>query len=152
MEKEIEIKHNLILALIGPDGKIKERREYHNIITTAGKNAAIKQILGDVNDGSQPSKFNFIGIGTGTTAETLPDTELQTEAGTRVQDISPDFPSAGRGDLSVTFVAGNATGAITEAGLLNSSAGGTMLARKTFAAINKASGDNLQVTWQITAG
>ena len=149
--REMKLKYNLCLTLIGPDGKVKEERKYHNLVTTAGKNDAIKQVVGDVGGGVQPSKFNYVGIGTGTTVETANDTVLETEVGTRVQDTDPDFPSTGRGDLIALFPAGNGTGTISEAGVLNASTSGTMLARKTFTGINKGALDALQVTWQITA-
>jgi len=150
VRQDMSINHNLYIKLIGPDGKIKERREYHNLIVSAGKNAAVKQILGDTSGGAQPAKFNYVGIGTGTTAEASGDTALQAEIGTRQQQTSPTFPATGQGQVVISFAAGNGTGAITEAGLFNASSGGTMLARKTFAVINKGASDVLQITWQVT--
>lgn len=147
---EIKMRTNLLIKLVDKDGKIKEERLFKNLIVTAGKNSAIKQVLGDTSGGGQPAKFNYVGIGTGATTEVAGDTALQTEIGTRQQDTSPDFPSTGRGDVIVTFAAGNGTGAIVEAGLLNASSAGTLLARKTFSTINKGASDSLQITWQIT--
>lgn len=150
VRQDIAVNHNLYIKLIGPDGKIKEQREYHNLVVTVGKNTAIQQILGAASGGAQPAKFNYVGIGTNNTAEAAENTALGVEIGTRQQDTSPDFPSTGRGDIIVTFAAGNGTGAITEAGLFNGLTGPTMLARKVFAVINKGAGDTLQITWQIT--
>ena len=149
MEK-LKLKGHLLIQLFGADGKIKEEREFDNLVVTAGKNTAIQQILGGASGGAQPAKFNYVGIGTNSTAEAVANTALGAEIGTRQQDTSPDFPSTGRGDLIVTFGAGNGTGAITEAGVLNASSAGTLLARKTFAVINKGASDVLQITWQIT--
>lgn len=146
----LKLKGHILIRLFGADGKIKEERDINNLIVTVGKNTAIQQILGAASGGGQPAKFNYVGIGTNPTAEAAGDTALGAEIGTRQQDTSPDFPSTGRGDIIVTFAAGNGTGAITEAGLLNASTSGTMLARKTFAVINKGASDVLQITWQIT--
>lgn len=146
----LKLKGRLLIQLFDKDGKIKEERDIDNLIVTAGKNTAIQQLLGAASGGAQPAKFNYVGIGTGTTAEASGDTELPTEIGTRQQDTSPDFPSTGRGDIIVSFGVGNGTGAITEAGLFNASTGGNMLARKTFAVINKGASDVLQITWQVT--
>jgi hypothetical protein len=49
-----------------------------------------------------------------------------------------------------SFEAGDATGAVTEAGIFNASSSGTMLCRVVFSAINKAADDTMSVTWTIT--
>jgi flavin-dependent dehydrogenase len=49
-----------------------------------------------------------------------------------------------------TFEAGDATGAITEAGIFNAASGGQMLARTVFPAVNKSSTDTLAITWVVT--
>jgi hypothetical protein len=49
-----------------------------------------------------------------------------------------------------SFEAGDATGAITEAGIFNAASGGDMLCRTVFSVINKAADDTLSVTWTIT--
>ena len=51
-----------------------------------------------------------------------------------------------------SFEAGDATGAVKEAGIFNSgtAAAGDMLSRTTFAVVNKAADDTMAVTWTIT--
>jgi hypothetical protein len=49
-----------------------------------------------------------------------------------------------------SFEAGDATGAVTEAGLFNASSGGTMLCRTVFSVVNKGAQDILNITWVIT--
>jgi hypothetical protein len=51
---------------------------------------------------------------------------------------------------TATFNPGVATGAITEAAVLNASTGGTMLNRSTFPVVNKAAGDTMTITWTVT--
>ncbi|MDQ3730311.1 MAG: hypothetical protein M3355_12070 [Actinomycetota bacterium] len=48
------------------------------------------------------------------------------------------------------WAAGDATAAITEAGVFNAATAGSMYSRATFAVINKAAGDTLQITWTYT--
>ena len=49
-----------------------------------------------------------------------------------------------------SFNAGVGTGAITEAGILNASSGGTLLCRTEFAVINKGASDSMTITWTVT--
>ena len=49
-----------------------------------------------------------------------------------------------------SFEAGDATGAVTEAGIFNASTSGTMLCRTKFNVVNKAADDTMTVTWTIT--
>lgn len=138
------------LVLRGPDGKVKAERKGYNIITNTGKNDGIERLI---NATGTPAVFNYVGIGTTGTAEDATDTALLAEVGTRQQDTAatPDPPSVtGQQSLIVTFAAGNGTGTIVEAGVFNASTSGTMLNRKTFGAITKGAGDELQVTVTFT--
>jgi hypothetical protein len=98
--------------------------------------------------------FDYIAIGTGTTAEAATDTALVAEThraagtGTRVTvNVTNDTAQ-----LTYTFSGYATTEAITESGVFNAATGGTLLCRKTFSAlnINFAAGDSLAVTWKIT--
>lgn len=139
---------NVDIVLFDKDGKEKDRREIRNLMVDTGLDAAIKQIVGD--GGSQPTEFNYVGVGTDNTAATTSDSALGTEIGSRVQDLNPDFPSTGQADIIVTFAAGNGTGTLVESGVFNASSAGTMLARTVFSAITKGASDALQITWQFT--
>lgn len=146
---QVKVKLNVSLVLTGPDGKVKERRE-SNLIVTSGFNAMIKQIMGDTGGGSQPAKFNYVGIGTSAAAPASGDTALGSEIGTRVQDVDPSFPGIGEGIIETTFTAGNGTGTIAESGLFNASSSVTLLARLLLSpAIIKGALDSLTVTWTI---
>ncbi len=138
------------LKLIGPDGRVKTERKGYNIITTAGKNDGIERLI---NATGTPAIFNYVAIGTSATAEGVGDTALIAEVGTRQQDTAatPDPPSpTGQQQLIVTFAAGNGTGTIREAGVLNASSGGTLLNRKTFGDIVKGAADALEITITLT--
>ena len=145
--------HGYVMPVLrGPDGLIKQVEVGHNIITNAGKNDGIERLI---NATSTPAIFNYVGIGTSATAEAATDTTLGTECAgsTRQQDAAatPDPPSStGQQQLVVTFAAGNCTATVVEAGAFNASTAGTMLNRKTFGAITKGAGDQLEVTVTFT--
>ena len=132
------------IKLYGPDGKLKQSEESANTVVTAGKN----YLAAWLDDSSQSTPFmSYIAIGTGTTAPTVGDTALQTEV-VRKQGVLSSATNVWQN--TVTFGNGEGSGAITETGLFSEASAGTMFARKTFSAINKASADNLVITWQVT--
>lgn len=98
---------------------------------------------------SRPGVMNYIAVGTGTTAVAAGDTKLATELLRKAASYSH---SAGTTKLTVqtTFNAGEATGAITEAGICNASSGGIFFDRVTFPVINKGASDVLTFTFEIT--
>lgn len=125
--------------------------DYHNIVTNAGKAQVAGLMLTDVAG----TAFDFIAIGTGTTGEVAGDTALQTEittgGGARAAGTGTRVTTSVTNDTAQLQVTFNFTAsfAVTESGVFNASASGTMLARKTFSAINVVSGDSLQVTWKV---
>ena len=144
----VTVKGELTVIHIGKDGKELAHDVYKNLVVDPGKNAGIKQIIGDAGGGAQPAKFNYVGIGTDDTAPADGDTTLGTQVGTREQDTDPSFPSTGKGEIEVTFAAGNGTGTIVETGLFNASSGGTMYARALIGPYTKGAEDALVVKWR----
>ena len=76
------------------------------------------------------------------------DTTLQTELSTRVAGTLSSSTNVWQNQA--TFGPGVDTGAITEAGIFSASSAGTLFARQVFPVVNKAAGDSLQLTWQVT--
>lgn len=141
----LKLNVNVILELRGPDGEIKDRREVHNTICTAGKNNILASGAGKkyIND------YGYVCIGTGTNAAGAGDTALQTESARALGTTSN--PSASTWQVTYTFPAGTGTGAVTESALdYQNSTSAAILARQVFSAINKGASDTLQITWQIT--
>ncbi len=135
---------NLRLELRGPDGELKDERDFHNLICTAGKNKLLA-----VSSNKYINDYAYICIGTGAVAANAADTALGAEvaraSGTTSNPTAPVWQN------TYTFPAGTGTGAITEAGLdYQNSASGAILARQVFAAVNKGAADTLAVTWQIS--
>jgi hypothetical protein len=137
----LKIKDNVRLVLRGPDGKIKEVR-VANTVTTAGKNGSADQLL------LSPTiaKPGWMAVGTGTPSATLLGAEVDRNA----------LTSKTRSGAVVTFVgdwaAGDATAAITEAGVFNVVTANTvdMFVSASFAVITKGALDTLQITWTLT--
>lgn len=128
------------------------------MITNAGRAAVTQRLYG-----AAAAAFAAIGIGTGATAAAATDTALQTgvTAAGAADGGTHAIPTASVTASSVTTTIANDTAqfigtvtaagslAITESGLFNADVNGTMLCRQTFAAVNLAIGDSLQLTWKI---
>lgn len=96
--------------------------------------------------------MNFHGMGTGTNAEAVGDTALQTEVETR-QTGTQSEPATNQ-YRSLATITATASRAITEHGLFSASSGGVLLDRSVFAVINLATSDSVQFTYTlaITSG
>jgi len=126
-------------------GKLKDERDVKNVVVTVGKNYLALWLT----QATQSDYFmRYLALGTGSTAASASDTILETELATRVAGTLSSSTNVWQNQG--TFGPGVNTGAITEAGIFTASSAGTMLARQVFSVINKAAGDSLQVTWQIT--
>jgi hypothetical protein len=142
IQETIKAKGELNIKLFGPDGKLKDEQNVPNLVVTTGKTFIAARMVGT------PTAMSHMAIGSGTTDPAVGDTALQTELG-RVSLTS----SASAGAV-VTYIAsfgaGTGTGAVTEAGILNASSGGTLLCRTEFAVLNKGADDSMSITWTIT--
>ena len=143
-------KGRLQIELFGPDGKVKETRDISNLMTNVGEAHIADQLASTPGEDA----MSHMAIGTGTTAPTSANTTLENEIDRNA--LTSRTQGAGGDDNDVIYVgdwaAGDGTDAITEAGIFNSSAAGTMLARSTFSVINKGASDTLKITWTVTIG
>lgn len=122
-----------------------------NLVTNAG----FAGVASRINGSGGEAAFTYIAVGTGATAANVADTTLQTELA--VSGLSRANSTASRVTTDVTndtarlvnsfTVSG--TAAVTESGVLNAGAAGTLLCRQVFSAINVVNGDSLQITWSI---
>jgi hypothetical protein len=138
---------NVLVEVFDEFGNLKEKRETHNLVVTAGKNHIADQLSASPGGAA----MGWMAIGTGTVDPAVGDTALGTEIDRNALTSRTDATNV------VTYVgdwaAGDGTNAaITEAGIFNASSGGTMLARVEFTAINKGASDTLKITWTITCG
>ncbi len=142
----IKITGKVDLVLRGPDGKIKKKLSFKNLVVTAGKVfIAASMAKTTVNT---PAAMTHMAVGTNNTAAVVGDTTLNTELA-RVA-LASSTPASATIVYVATFPAGTGTGALVEAGIFNAGAAGTLLCRTIFSVINKAAGDSLTITWTIT--
>ena len=101
------------------------------------------------NSGSRPGVMGWIAVGTGTTAAASTQTALVTEI---KRNASTYAHTAGTKVFTFTasYAAGDATGALTEAGVFNAASGGTMFDRVVFPVVNKGADDSLTAVFTFT--
>jgi hypothetical protein len=148
----------VILEHRDKDGNLIDMRDSgwreHECLTKYGFAEVAGLLLTDVGG----TAFDYIAIGTGAVGETVDDQTLGTEVkrkagtGTRVTTTQTNDTA----NLTTTFTSADTlsgTTAVTESGVLNAAANGTLLCRQVFAAlnINWTAGDSLAVTWKVQA-
>lgn len=133
-------------------GNFTDKLCIHNIVTDAGL-AAFSGRIGL----STIALFNYIAVGTGTTAAAAADTELEAEitdsgleraAGTISQVTTTVDDDTIQATKTFT-VSGSKT--VAESGLLNAAADGTLGCRQVMAAVSLVSSDQFIITWKIKA-
>ena len=151
-DAKLPISGHVRLELRGKEGVLKALREVDNVFTDVGDAHVADQMA------STPGEAVMVAmaIGTNTTTLTAGDTTLGTELDRNA--LTSFTQGAGADDNKVVYVgdwaAADGTGAVTEAGIFNSttSGAGTMLCAQTFSVINKGASDTLQITWTVTFG
>lgn len=141
----LNLKGSLVATLRHSDGSVEVRRKDNLIL-----NVGFDFIANAIGDGSsRPAVMSYTAVGTGTTAATASQTALVTELSRKAATYAH---TAGTKVFTFTtkFNAGEATGAITEAGICNAGSGGIFLDRVTFAVINKGADDELTTNFQFT--
>ena len=147
--ENLKMKGELAIVVRDSQGQIKQTLHVPNLVVTVGKNYIASRMASGTT-----TVMSHMSIGTGTATPVVGDQALGTEAG-RV-GLSSFTASANQVTATATFPAGTGTGAITEAGIFNTSTGGdgtlskALLCRTTFPVVNKAAGDSIAITWVIT--
>lgn len=130
--------------LVRPDGS-RVFRHKKNLIVAAG----FDFIADAIGKAARPAAMGYIAIGTGTPAVTSVQTSLASEL-SRTAAAYSHVVGATSFQFEATFAAGVGSGAITEAGVFNAAAAGTMLDRVVFAVINKGVDDTLTQRFTFT--
>lgn len=152
------IQNRIKLAVVGPDGVVKQETPWlHNIMTTFGL-ASLASRVGTVSGANANTTTEFVSamkIGTGTTAATSNDTSLVASTGS-VTIGNASLTKSNLGNRTVewqgTFASNNPAGAavISEVGLyLNSTAESQLAARTVLgtASVNKGASDTINVSY-----
>jgi len=143
LQENLRAHGELTISVFDRSGNLKEAKKVPNLVVTVGKNYIASRMVGTAS-----TVMSHMAIGTGTATPIAGDTTLGTEAG-RVS-LTAFTASTNTVTATATFAAGTGTGAITEAGILNNSSGGTLMCRTTFPVVNKAAGDSIAITWVVT--
>lgn len=118
-------------------------QEIDNLVVTAGKGYVASRM-----EGTSANVMSHMAVGTGSTAAAASDTALGSELDRNA--LTSTTVTNNEVAYVCTYAAGDATGAITEAGLFNASSGGTMLCRTVFSVVNKGASDAMTITWTVT--
>lgn len=125
----------------------------HNVMCDLGLNDTAHHI-GDqtwVNSNATTNAFKWIAIGTGTGGGAASET-LLTEFARASGTFAPVASVNGNWTITYTWTAGSFSGqVITEAGVLNAAALGTLLNYQDFSGITLNVGDSLQVQFMFQA-
>jgi hypothetical protein len=145
MNDGLKLRGDVALVLRDKDGNVKDERKIENLIVDTGLNF----ICDRMDSNSTEAVMSHMALGSGSTAADAADTTLGSQLGSR-EDLDSSTVTSNQIVYVASFEAGDATGAVTEAGIFNASTGGTMLCRTVFSVVNKASDDTLTVNWTIT--
>ena len=147
INENLKLSGQLNIVLKDKAGNVKEERELKNLVVNAGLAYIASRMTGTAKD-----VMSHMGLGSGSTAAAAADTDLGSLLGSR--EALDSTTISGTNDEKVVYVssfeAGDATGAVTEAGIFNAASGGDMLGRTVFSVVNKAADDTMSVTWTIT--
>jgi len=142
--ENMKAKGRLSIVLKDKDGNIKDTREVDNLVVNTG----LDYIASRMKDATATA-MTHMGLGSGSTAAAAGDTDLGSLLGSR-EALDSTTVTNNVITYVASFEAGDATGAVTEAGIFNASTAGTMLCRTVFSVVNKQANDSMTVTWAIT--
>jgi len=146
IKESLKLKGDVTLTLTDKNGKLKDKKEIKNLVVNAGLSFITSRMLG-----TSKAVMSHMALGSGSSAANANDTALGSQVGSREALDSASETSTGVITFASTFEPGDATGALTEAGIFNASSGGDMLCRTVFSGtVTKASTDTLAITWSIT--
>lgn len=147
INENLKLTGQLNIVLRDKDGNIKDSRECKNLVVNTGLAYIASRMTGTAKD-----VMSHMALGSGTTAASAAQTALVTQLGAREALDSTGITGTNSEKVvyAASFEAGDATGAVTEAGIFNAASGGDMLCRTVFAVVNKAADDTMAVTWTIT--
>ena len=127
IEEGMSIKGSITLLLAKPTGEVEVVHK-DNIIVNGGFDF-VADAIG--NSASRPGVMGWIAVGTGTSAAAATQTAMVTEIKRNAANYAH---TAGTKVFTFTasYAAGDATGALTEAGVFNAASAGIMFDRVVF--------------------
>ncbi len=149
INENLKLSGQLDIVLKDKNGNVKDSRTETNLVVNSGLAFIISRM-----EGTTKSVMSHMALGSSSTAEAAGQTDLVSILGSR--EVLDSTTITGTNNEKIQYVssfeAGDATGAVKEAGIFNHGtvATGDMLSRTTFAVVNKAADDTMTVTWTIT--
>lgn len=145
MNETVKVTGELNIVLRDQYGNVKQEVHVPNLVVDTGKAFIAARMAGT------PSIMQHMAAGVTATAPASNNTGLLSENGRAVFDQVATVTNNVIA-YKATFIAGTATGALTEAGIFNSGTAnsGTMLCRTVFPVINKGAADSLTINWNVT--
>ena len=141
---DLKLRGDVAIVLKDKDGNVKDSREIHNLVVSAGLEFICSRMAG-----TSAGLMSHMALGSGTTAAAAGQTDLVSILGSR-EALDSSTASANTITYVSSFEAGEGTGSVTEAGIFNASSGSTMLCRTVFPVVSKQADDTMSVTWTIT--
>lgn len=149
INENLKLSGQLDIVLKDKNGNVKDSRTETNLVVNSGLAFIISRMKGTTK-----SVMSHMALGSSSTAESAAQTDLVSILGSREALDSTTITGTNNEKIEYvsSFEAGDATGAVQEAGIFNHGtvATGDMLSRTTFAVVNKAADDTMTVTWTIT--
>jgi hypothetical protein len=147
INEKLKLSGALSIVLTDKNGNVKDSREVKNLVVNAGLAYIISRMVGTTK-----GVMSHMALGAGTTAAAAGQTDLVSMLGAREALDSTTITGTNNEKVQyvATFEPGDATGAVTEAGIFNAASAGDMLCRTVFPVVNKAADDQMAVTWTIT--
>lgn len=147
INENLKLSGQLNIVLKDKAGNVKDSVEIKNLVVNAGLAYIASRMTGTAK-----AVMSHMALGSGTTAAAAAQTDLVSILGSR--EALDSITISGSNNEKVVYVAsfeaGDATGAVTEAGIFNAASSGDMLCRTKFNVVNKAADDTMSVTWTIT--
>jgi len=145
MKQTISVMGEVNIKEINPiTGEVVSDETFKNLVTNVGLAAIV-----DFLDGDNPTTFDYMAIGSGTTPAAAGDTALETELDRSSSPITPTQPTATTISWVETFTAGAGKSAITEMGMLDADSVGNLFNHLIFTARDNLNND-LQITYTVT--
>ena len=133
----------LEVTVYDSNNHIKQQLVIPNLVVTVGKNFIADRMIG-----TSSAVMSHMAVGTSNVNLVAANMTLDSEL-TRVA-----LTSATRTNNVIRYIAtylpGDATGSLTEAGIFNDDTAGTMLCRTVFAVVSKEAADTLTINWDVT--
>jgi len=146
IHENLKLSGQLNIVLKDKAGNVKDTREVKNLVVDTGLVFIASRMTG-----TSKAVMSHMALGSSTTAAAAGQTDLVSVLGSREAIDSTTITGSNKAvAYASSFEAGDATGAVTEAGIFNASSSGDMLCRTVFSVVNKAADDTMSITWTVT--